>query len=192
MVPKPPPRPSNPHPPAPEEYKPLAAARRRLTPPPKPGTKGDGGAGLRRYVARRAPAVEARRKAAVQMVAAGGMTQGEVAAALNVSKHTVAMALAKPKSREELGALREKLRTLVMERTAAGLMEGTLDVVQTSITDGDAKSLELSTRAATNLEKLVTSASGETQRVEVTGIPAPTHLDLKVLIAGILGRDVTK
>lgn len=165
--------------------KPLAAARRRLAGPPKPYRGGDV---LKRLAAQKAPAIEARRKAAVQMVAAGGTKIDDIAAALNTSRRTVHKDLAKPKSREELSQLREGLRTLVMERTSAGLMEGTLGVVKQAISDGDAKSLELSTRAATNLEKLVTSASGETQRVEVTGIPAPTHLDLKVLIAGILGR----
>ena len=96
-----------------------------------------------------------------------------------------------PKSQAELTAIPARIRAVDMERSAA-LMEGTLDVVSHAIGQWDAKSLELSTRAATNLDKLTVSASGEAQKVDVTGIPPVTHVDLKVLITDLLGRDAQK
>ena len=132
-------------------------------------------------------ALEARRKAVVAL-SAGGVGRVEMAQILGSNPATVDRDLKKPASREELGRLRDQIRTTIMEKTAAGLVDGTLGVVAQAIRDGDAKSLELSTRAATNLEKLTVSASGEAQKVEVTGIPPATHVDLKVLIQQMLER----
>lgn len=125
-------------------------------------------------------------------LAAQGKTQQEIAATLNVGISVIQHDMVKAKSREELKALRDQFRTFVMERTQAGLIQGTLGVVQQAIGDGDAKSLELATRAAVNLDKLTASASGETTKVEVTGLPPVTNIDLKLLIQNMLGRDEPK
>lgn len=121
---------------------------------------------------------EDRRSKAVQMRKAG-YTRTEIARTVGVSAATIAADLTSPKSREELTAYRQQIRQEVMERTLP-LVKGTLDVVQQAISDRDAKSLELSTRAAVNLDKLTASASGETQKVEVTG---QVNVDVRALLA---------
>lgn len=136
----------------------------------------------------RPPAIrEARRKQVVALTAQG-MSQNEVAAALNVSYATAHGDRYKPKSQEELKNLRSEIKDIILARTQAGLIQGTMGVVAQAIREGDAKSLELSTRAAVNLDKLTASASGEMQRVEVLGIPPVTNVDLKVLITDLLGH----
>lgn len=131
---------------------------------------------------------ESRRSQAVAL-SAQGMTRSQIAATLNVSAESIKKDLEKPKSREDLKRLRDEFRSYVMERTQQGLIQGTMGVVQQAIGEGDAKSLELATRAAVNLDKLTASASGETQKVEVTGLPPVTNVDLKVLITDLLGRN---
>lgn len=121
---------------------------------------------------------EDRRHKAVEMRKAG-YTRKEIARTVGVAECTVAKDLTSPKSREELTAYRHAIRTQVMEKTGP-LMDGTLKVVQASIEAGDAKSLELSTRAAVNLDKLTASASGETTKVEVSG---QVNVDVRALLA---------
>lgn len=124
---------------------------------------------------------------AIQL-AAQGMTQKQIAGALGLSKEIVNRDLHLPKSQEQLRELRSKFRSYVMERTQAGIIQGAMGVVEQAISDGDAKSLELATRATVNLDKLTASASGETQKVEVSGLPPVTNVDLKVLITDLLGN----
>lgn len=121
---------------------------------------------------------EERRSKAVELRKAG-YSRKEIGRVLGTSEHTARADLLKPKSREELTQFRHAIRTQVMERTGP-LMDGTLKVVQASIEAGDAKSLELSTRAAVNLDKLTASASGETQKVEVSG---QVNVDVRALLA---------
>lgn len=134
------------------------------------------------------PAARESRRANAVSLTAQGMTQRQVAATLNVTQATIRHDLEKPRSQEDLKRLRDQFRSFVMERTQAGLIQGAMNVVQGAINDGDAKSLELATRAAVNLDKLTASASGESQRVEVTGLPPVTNVDLKVLITDLLGN----
>jgi len=136
-----------------------------------------------------AKAGETRRQQIVELMAKGH-SQNEIAKQLGITQQAVSLHANKPKSIEEIEAIRMRVRSLVMEEAADGLVSGTLGVVRTSIKDGDAKSLELSTRAALNLEKLTASASGEAKRVEVKDVtPPPTATDLKVLIAQLMSAD---
>lgn len=114
------------------------------------------------------------------------MTRNQIGQALNLSPNTVNTDIQKAKSQAELYDLRAKIRSLVMERTSEGLVSGTLNVVQQAIDAGDAKSLELSTRAAVNLDKLTASAAGETQKVEVAG---QVNVDVRALLAAAFGRN---
>lgn len=123
-------------------------------------------------------AIADRRDKAVQMRKAG-YSRKEIARVIGVHPQTVTTDLAAPKSREELTRFRQQIRSEVMERTLP-LVKGTLDVVQQAISDGDAKSLELSTRAAVNLDKLTASASGETTKVEVQG---HVNVDVRAILA---------
>jgi hypothetical protein len=134
---------------------------------------------------------EARRKQVVALTAQG-MTRKQVAATMNVTDATIRVDLYKPGSQAELKDLRDQFKSYVMAQTQQGVVQGAYGVVRQAIEDKDAKSLELSTRAVVNLDKLTASASGETQRVEVTGIPPVTNVDLKVLIQNLLGRDVLR
>lgn len=122
---------------------------------------------------------ELRRQQIVEL-AAQGKTQTEIARTVGIDQSTVGDYLAKPKSVEELEHIRMRVRTLVMEQAGDGLVEGTLGVVRKAIADGDAKSLELATRASLNLEKLTASASGEARKVEVQGMPPA--VDVRALL----------
>jgi len=136
-------------------------------------------------------ALEARRQQIVEL-AAQGMTQVEIAAELGVSQSTVSDNVNKPKSVQELEAIRMRVRTLVMEEAADGLVAGTLGMVRKAIKANDAKALELTTKSATHLEKLTFSASGEAKKMEIKDTtPPPTAVDLKQLIAQIQGAKTT-
>jgi hypothetical protein len=127
---------------------------------------------------------ENRRKAAVQM-AAEGATNREIGRTLGVSYETIRGDLALPRSQAELQALRDEFRAFVLRRSSKGLIQGALGVAEKAITDGDAKSLELSTRAAVNLDKLTVSAVGEPQRVEIGG---QVNVDVRALLAAAFGH----
>jgi DNA invertase Pin-like site-specific DNA recombinase len=132
-------------------------------------------------------ALEARRQQIVEL-AAQGMTQVEIAAKLGVSQSTVSDNVNKPKSVQELEAIRMRVRTLVMEEAADGLVAGTLGMVRKAIKANDPKALELTTKSAVHLDKLTGSASGEAKRLEIKDTtPPPTAADLKQLIAQVLG-----
>jgi predicted transcriptional regulator len=129
---------------------------------------------------------EQRRQRIVEL-AALGKSQDEIGKIIGIDQSTVSDYLNKPKSVEELEALRLRVRSMVMEQTSDGIVAGTLGLVRKAITDQDPKALELTTKSALNLEKLTASASGEAKKVEVKDVtPPPTAADLKVLIAQLL------
>ena len=133
-------------------------------------------------------ALEVRRQQIVEL-AAQGMTQVEIATELGVSQSTVSDNVNKPKSIEELEAIRMRVRTIVMEQAADGLVSGTMGMVRKAIKDKDPKALELSARSAVHLDKLTASASGEAKKMEIKDTtPPPTTIDLKALIASLLGN----
>ena len=168
--------------------KPLAKASKRLhdaqypTVKPRPGPTVQKVRNTPSELARKAR-VEARRQEVVRL-ASQGVPNIHIAKELHVSTAAVANDLRSPKSLEELRALRDEIRSIIMERTGKGLMTGTLNVVEQAIKDGDAKNLELSTRAAVNLDKLTVSAAGEPQRVDVGG---HVNVDVRALLASAFG-----
>jgi predicted transcriptional regulator len=119
-----------------------------------------------------------RRKRMIELRAAG-VKPREIAAETGLSVQTVQHHLAKPEAQEALTAARDRAKAAIMRR-AEKLVDGTLDVVQASIEDKDAKSLYLSTQAAVNLDKLTASASGEAARVEVSG---QVNVDVRAILA---------
>jgi predicted transcriptional regulator len=131
-------------------------------------------------------ALEARRQQIVEL-AAQGMTQVEIASELGVSQSTVSDNVNKPKSQEELEAIRMRVRTIVMEQAADGLVSGTLGMVRKAIKANDPKALELTTKSAVHLDKLTGSASGEAKKMEIKDTTPPAAVDLKQLIAQLLG-----
>ena len=126
---------------------------------------------------------ESRRKAAAILTAEGKSTR-EIARVMGINQTTVVKDLRHPEAQAELRALRDEFRTVVMNRASKGLIQGTLDVAKQAVRDGDAKSLELSTRAAVNLDKLTASAVGETQKVDVSG---HVNVDVRALLAAAFG-----
>jgi len=133
---------------------------------------------------------EQRRQRIVEL-AALGKSQDEIGKIIGIDQSTVSDYLNKPKSVEELEALRMRVRSMVMEQTSDGIVAGTLGLVRKAITDQDPKALELTTKSALNLEKLTASASGEAKKVEIKDVtPPPTATDLKVLIAQLLNANL--
>ena len=129
---------------------------------------------------------EARRQQIVELMAKGH-SQKEIAAQLGITPQAVSLHANKPKSQQELELLRMRIRTLLMEEATDGIVAGALGVVRQSIKDGDAKSLELSSRAVLNLDKVTANASGEAKKVEFKDVtPPPTAADLKLLIAQLM------
>jgi len=111
-----------------------------------------------------------------------------------VSHRTVTTDLTKPKSQEELAALRATARAKMLDSTANGLVDGATALEQKTLDDRDPKGFDAASRGLLNLEKVSSSASGEARRVEVNDTSpgkAPTAEDLRELIRAILGREST-
>lgn len=113
---------------------------------------------------------------------AAGVTQKRIANALGVSHTAVEGALDRLEgSREQIKTLRESLRldTLKRANKSHDAMWNRLD---REISKGSAKDVDALARAASALEKIGASASGEGLKVEHSGLAPATQVDLKALI----------
>ena len=108
-----------------------------------------------------------------------GKTPVQISHAMGIPQRTIQSVLERPEAQEALNAARMRAKLAVMDR-AERVVNGTLDVVEKAIRDEDAKALDMSTRAALNLERLTQSASGESAKVEVSG---QLNVDVRALLA---------
>lgn len=125
-------------------------------------------------------------------LAAQGYSRPEIEDATGLPDYQVRRELIKPKSQEDLITLRGKVRAVFMQESSRDLAQGTMGLMRQAIQAGDAKSLELSARAATHIDKLTVSASGEAQARAEASRPQVAHvtvLDLKSLISQMLGKE---
>lgn len=152
-----------------DPIQPLAAARARLTPPKvKPKRKVDPNIALG--------------------MNAAGVTQAKIAKVFNTTHQAVENALATiPDHREQVLEIRAKLKLMKMQKSDR--VESRMwDRLEQEVDKGDARDVDAISRALGAVEKIQASASGENNKMEVSGIPAPTPIDLKVLVQNLLEK----
>ena len=113
---------------------------------------------------------------------AAGVTQTRIAKALGVSSKTIETSLDRLEgSREQIKTLRETLRLDTLKR-ANKAHDALWNRFDREIVKGTAKDVDAMARAAGAVEKIAASASGETLKVEHSGLAPATQIDLKALI----------
>jgi DNA-binding transcriptional regulator LsrR (DeoR family) len=119
-----------------------------------------------------------------------GLTQAEVARRVDVSEVTVARYANDPVLAQDLKVIREQIKKLHVVR-GADIQAKAYDLAEAQVgKSGDPRGFKDAMQGIEVLEKVTASASGENLKVEVTGMPPATNVDLKVLIAQLLGRNL--
>ena len=127
------------------------------------------------------------RRSRVVELRAQGHTVPAIADALAVSVPTINRDLADPEVKADIAALRAKIKDIIMERTANKAIIPMMEMAEEMALTRNPKGLDATWRAIHAAEKTTMSASGEAQRIHVEQTPAPTAVDVRVLIQQILG-----
>ena len=163
---------------------PLANARRRLQAKHRQDTLG-------RSVPIKKPRMDVKHQGRMVALRAEGLTQRQIGHALGVSTPTVARFLKQPENQVELLQRREFLKGYYIHH-ATRVAEPAWQMAHEAAVSRDSKSFDNTVRGLVGMEKIASSVSGESLRVEHSGIPsAPPQTvieELKILLQLVNGN----
>lgn len=124
----------------------------------------------------------------VAMMRAEGMSQEKISKALDLSPNTVSRMLDSPKVQSRVSELRE-IHRLVTQEKMASIVDKTWALTEKTLDDKDPQDFMRMTAGLSNLEKVSASASGEKQKVEVSGVPGTVapKVEIRNLLVQLFG-----